>query len=148
MLGQILGYVIYIRNLLIKKEWQTYPLAVKWFLRLLPLIAFGVIVSGKGYSLSGIIENNSNVYLLVWGLIGQAVFTSRFVYQWLYSEKKKESMFPPGFWIISITGAILISSYAWYMHLFPIIIGHIFGMIVYVRNLMIHFNILTRKKTT
>lgn len=144
MLGQLLGYVIYIRNLLIMKEWQKYPDWVKWFIRLLPIVAFAVIMSSHEYSFSGIIENNSNLLLLTWGLFGQAVFASRFIYQWVHSEKKQESLFPPAFWILSITGAVLISSYAWYMHLYPIIIGHAFGMIVYVRNLMIHFNILSR----
>jgi len=146
MLGQILGYFIYIRNLHISRVWYNFHSIAKIIILLLPAISLLIILSGHQYSLEGIIDNNSNVWLLLWGLTGQLVFTSRFIYQWIYSEKKQESLFPPAFWVISITGALLISSYAFYLHLYPIIIGHTFGMIVYVRNLMIHHGIMTHKR--
>ena len=144
MLGQLLGYFIYVRNLNITRVWQNFHSVIKWFIYILPALALSVILSRHEFSWNDLIENNSNKYLLFWGLLGQAVFTSRFIYQWIYSEKIKQSVFPPGFWIISILGALLISSYAFYLHLYPIIIGHAIGMLVYIRNLMIHFNFLTR----
>ena len=144
MLGQLLGYFIYIRNLHITKVWHNFNIIIKWFIGVLPALALVVILSRQEYSWNDLLENNSNKYLLLWGLLGQAIFTSRFIYQWIYSEKIQESVFPVGFWILSIVGALLISSYAFYLHLYPIIIGHAIGMLVYIRNLMIHFNFLTR----
>lgn len=77
--------------------------------------------------------------VLLWGTIGQLIFSSRFIYQWYYSEKVKRSVLPLGFWIISIVGAVIISSYAFYTDLYPIIMGHAFGFFIYSRNIMIHF---------
>jgi lipid-A-disaccharide synthase-like uncharacterized protein len=145
MLGQLIGYFIYIRNLMLEKVWRQFPKLLRLIIIALPALAIFIIFSGPKHDLYDLIENNSNTYLLIWGLTGQLVFTSRFIYQWLYSEIKKQSVFPLGFWILSIAGAVLISSYAFYLHLYPIIIGHAIGMLVYVRNLMIHFNFLTRK---
>ncbi len=145
MFGQLLGYAIYIRNLMLTKVWQDFHRVIKLFLAVLPVLALIAVFSGPKHNINEFVEYNSNIYLMIWGMMGQVVFTSRFVYQWLYSEKKKESVFPAGFWLLSITGATLISSYAFYLHLYPIIIGHAIGMLVYIRNLMIHFNFLTKK---
>ena len=41
---------------------------------------------------------------LVVGLIGQALFSARFVVQWLYSEKVKKSVIPTAFWYFSVGG--------------------------------------------
>ncbi|MEE4137121.1 MAG: lipid-A-disaccharide synthase N-terminal domain-containing protein, partial [Desulforhopalus sp.] len=49
---------------------------------------------------------------MFWGIAGQLVFTFRFVYQWLYSERRHESLLPIGFWAISITGSAMVLSYA------------------------------------
>ncbi len=145
MLGQLLGYFIYVRNLMINKVWKKFHASFRVFIKVLPIAAIFIILSGDSYSIPDIIDNNSNIYLLIWGLAGQALFTSRFIYQWIYSERKQVSVFPLGFWLLSIGGALLISTYAAYMSLYPIIIGHALGILVYVRNLMIHFSLLSRK---
>ncbi len=71
------------------------------------------------------------------GLLGQAMFTSRFLVQWLVSERRKESVVPTAFWWLSILGGLTLLSYAiWRMD--PVfILGQSFGVVVYTRNLIL-----------
>lgn len=74
---------------------------------------------------------------LVIGFGGQIAFTGRFVLQWLYSEYKKRSVIPVGFWYLSIVGSTLLFAYAIYRQDPVFIIGQAFGSIVYLRNLQL-----------
>lgn len=71
------------------------------------------------------------------GFIGQLAFTGRFVLQWLYSEYKKRSLIPVGFWYLSIIGSALLLAYAIYRQDPVFIVGQSFGFIVYLRNLQL-----------
>ena len=76
-------------------------------------------------------------WLLILGTCAQVVFNLRFVYQWVYSERRKESSLPFGFWMLSLTGALMILTYAIF-RLDPVLfLGHVFGSVVYVRNIVI-----------
>ena len=46
------------------------------------------------------------------GMLGQLLFTCRFVAQWVASEKKKESTVPVVFWYLSFSGGVLLLIYA------------------------------------
>ncbi|MFF7709179.1 lipid-A-disaccharide synthase N-terminal domain-containing protein [Pseudomonas sp. NPDC007930] len=74
---------------------------------------------------------------LIVGFAGQAVFTGRFVLQWLYSEFKKRSVIPVGFWYLSMLGSALLLVYAIYRQDPVFIIGQSFGLLVYLRNLQL-----------
>lgn len=74
---------------------------------------------------------------LVVGFAGQAVFTGRFVLQWLYSEFKRRSVIPVGFWYLSMLGSALLLTYAIYRQDPVFIIGQSFGFLVYLRNLQL-----------
>ena len=74
------------------------------------------------------------VFLLI-GFIGQGLFASRFVFQWIYSEKKGESSIPIIFWYLSILGGIGLLTYAIFRKDPVIIIGQSFGIFIYLRNL-------------
>ena len=76
-------------------------------------------------------------WLLVLGIVSQVVFTFRFVFQWLYSEKQKESSLPFGFWLLSLIGSILILTYAIIRRDPVLFVGHILGAIIYSRNLIL-----------
>ena len=76
-------------------------------------------------------------WLLWLGIISQVVFTLRFVYQWLYSEYKKISSLPIGFWLLSLVGSILILIYAINRKDPVLFIGHLLGSIIYIRNLIL-----------
>jgi lipid-A-disaccharide synthase-like uncharacterized protein len=69
------------------------------------------------------------------GFIGQAMFTMRFVVQWITSEKRKKSVLPTAFWFFSVAGGMTLLSYAIYRKDPVFIIGQSFGILVYGRNL-------------
>ena len=49
---------------------------------------------------------------LVIGFLGQGLFASRFIIQWIYSERKGENYIPIAFWYLSIFGGLGILAYA------------------------------------
>lgn len=69
------------------------------------------------------------------GLAGQALFASRFLVQWVVSEREKQSVVPLPFWYLSICGGLTLLSYAIYRRDPVFILGQAFGIIVYSRNL-------------
>ncbi len=69
------------------------------------------------------------------GLIGQALFSARFVVQWLYSEKVKRSVIPTAFWYFSVGGGATLLAYAIHRQDPVFIIGQGAGLFVYFRNL-------------
>ncbi|MGH8601970.1 MAG: lipid-A-disaccharide synthase N-terminal domain-containing protein [Gammaproteobacteria bacterium] len=74
---------------------------------------------------------------LVIGFAGQLAFTGRFALQWLYSEYKKRSVIPVGFWYLSLIGSALLLGYAIYRQDPVFILGQSFGFVVYLRNLQL-----------
>lgn len=76
------------------------------------------------------------LWLMV-GFAGQLTFTGRFALQWLYSEYKKRSLIPVGFWYLSLVGSALLLAYAIYREDPVFIVGQSFGFIVYLRNLQL-----------
>jgi lipid-A-disaccharide synthase-like uncharacterized protein len=80
------------------------------------------------------------------GMLGQVMFFSRFLVQWITSEKKGKSTIPLSFWYLSIGGGALLLTYAIWRKDPVIILGQSVGLLVYVRNLMlIHRRKPTRK---
>ena len=72
-----------------------------------------------------------NNFWLAVGLIGQFFFTMRFLVQWIYSEKRKQSLVPTSFWIFSLLGSSMLLTYAIYRHDPVFILGQSFGFIIY-----------------
>ena len=77
------------------------------------------------------------IIFLIIGFVGQGLFASRFIVQWLYSEKKGESSIPVVFWYLSIFGGIGLLSYAIFRKDPVIISGQLFGIFIYLRNLIL-----------
>jgi len=48
----------------------------------------------------------------VLGLAGQALFFSRFLVQWVASERRKRSTVPPAFWWLSLGGGVILDPHA------------------------------------
>ena len=80
---------------------------------------------------------NFEITFLIIGFIGQALFASRFIVQWIYSEKKGESYIPLIFWYLSIFGGIGLLIYAISRKDPVIIMGQTFGIFIYLRNLFL-----------
>jgi lipid-A-disaccharide synthase-like uncharacterized protein len=77
---------------------------------------------------------------ILFGLIGQVMFTGRFIIQWIASEKAKKSIVTPAFWIFSILGSSVLSVYAIYRKDPVFILGQVPGIFIYARNLVIMRN--------
>lgn len=138
MLGQGLTYFIYIRNLKLQNQWQKFPKLMQWFLLLVPVFIVIFYYNNNRIDMALLFKNeNIPVWLLSLGIISQIVFTLRFVYQWIYSEKKQESSLPFGFWALSLAGSILILIYAVIRRDPVLFVGHILGAIIYSRNLFL-----------
>ncbi|ART62697.1 lipid-A-disaccharide synthase N-terminal domain-containing protein [Kushneria marisflavi] len=71
------------------------------------------------------------------GLLGQALFSARFIVQWLASERARRSIVPHLFWYLSIGGGLILLMYAIYRCDPVFIIGQGSGLFIYVRNLML-----------
>ena len=70
------------------------------------------------------------------GLLGQAIFGSRFLVQWLASERARRSIIPLAFWHLSFVGGVLTFIYAMHIHEPVFIISQLGGIAIYGRNLM------------
>src|SRR3954471_7435646 len=74
---------------------------------------------------------------LIIGFAGQALFTARFLVQWIASERKRDSVVPVAFWCLGLLGGLTLLSYASYRQDPVIIVGQAMGLVVYARNLML-----------
>ena len=75
--------------------------------------------------------------MAIFGIVGQSVFFSRFLVQWIVSERNKESQIPLAFWYLSLGGASLTFIYAVWRRDPIFSIAQLFGLCVYTRNLML-----------
>ncbi|EWY40621.1 Lipid A biosynthesis protein [Skermanella stibiiresistens SB22] len=76
--------------------------------------------------------------LSVWtviGFLGQALFSMRFLIQWIHSERIKRSIVPEAFWYFSVAGGVTLLSYAIYREDPVFILGQGLGLVIYARNI-------------
>ena len=138
MLGQTLTYFIYIRNLQLQNQWQKFHWSLRLFLYSVPTLLVIYYYNNNVIDTDVLFRNEAIPVWLLWlGIISQVVFTLRFVYQWLYSEYKKTSSLPLGFWLLSLVGSGLILTYAIFRRDPVLFIGHLLGSVIYVRNLIL-----------
>ena len=71
------------------------------------------------------------------GFLGQLVFGSRFLFQWLASERARRVIIPKLFWYLSIFGGMALFAYALYRRDPVFAVGQGLGLIVYTRNLIL-----------
>ena len=79
------------------------------------------------------------------GLVGQVLFFSRWLVQWMASERRKESVVPPAFWYFSLGGGLLVLAYGIKRHDAVLVLGQAVGVSIYVRNLLL---LARARKTT
>jgi len=78
---------------------------------------------------------SSITLMKVIGLVGQVIFGSRFLVQWLASERLGRSVIPVAFWYLSLVGCVLTFGYAIYIKEPVFILAQLGGMMIYSRNL-------------
>jgi len=83
------------------------------------------------------IEELSRPMVLV-GYLGQLLFFSRFLVQWIASERQKRPVVPSVFWYLSAGGGLLLLCYALWRKDQVIVMGQLVGLFVYIRNLVLH----------
>ena len=136
ILGQIISYYIYIWNLDKKHQWKKLPFVIRTLLLLTPVAAILYMLKDASAFVDLFFRNEKiPLWLLIYGSMGQIIFTLRFVYQWIYSKRKDESLLPIGFWVISLFCSLIIVSYAIYRRDPVLILGQSTGLIAYSRNI-------------
>ncbi len=80
---------------------------------------------------------NLDMLFICLGLPAQLIFTSRFVVQWLHSEKHKKSVIPTIFWWLSLAGSIGLLSYGLLRGEPILVLGQSMGSAIYARNLVL-----------
>lgn len=78
---------------------------------------------------------NTDYLWLAVGLLGQGIFSARFIVQWLVSEKEKKSIIPVAFWYLSLFGGLTLLVYSIYKQDPVFILGQSTGVFIYARNL-------------
>lgn len=74
-------------------------------------------------------------WMVLFGMIGQGMFTMRFLVQWISSERAGRSVVPEAFWYFSLAGGALVLLYGLLKPDLVIVVGQLPGTVVYVRNL-------------
>lgn len=143
MLGQVISYYIYIWNLRAKGIWAGLKSTIRYpvltILFLLPVAGITLMLTHEG-TVERLFQNEGiPAWLIIFGCAGQVIFTFRFIYQYIYSRKKGESLLPAGFWIISLIGSAVIVSYAFIRHDWVLALGQSVGFFTYSRNLYLAF---------
>ena len=130
----ILGFAVtlipYIRNLMIHYQPGRKPLPLG------PIVAAAAalgVVPVIYFQPDQALGSNW-IYL---GLLGTAVFYSRFPVQWVLSERQSKSVLPMSFWVLSLCGSFLLLAYSVARGNLPFLIGFTFNGIPYVRNIML-----------
>ena len=80
--------------------------------------------------------NDSSGWLL-FGLLGNLVFSSRFLVQWIASERARASVVPPVFWHLSLVGSLVLLAYALHRRDPVFVLAYLPNGFVYVRNLVL-----------
>ena len=79
----------------------------------------------------------NELFWVTFGTLGQLIFFSRWIIQWVYSERKKISTIPIAFWWCSFFGGLITLIYAQRIGSFPFMLAQSVGLIVYLRNLIL-----------
>jgi lipid-A-disaccharide synthase-like uncharacterized protein len=77
----------------------------------------------------------NDIWWLLIGFLGQALFMMRFVLQWIHSERQRKSVVPVSFWYFSILGGLTLLVYSIHRRDPVFIAGQALGVCIYLRNL-------------
>ena len=137
LVGECISFYIYLWNLRAKGLFARTPRGVPILIAAVPLLMLLLMLhSLTSFRTDFFQETGVSGALLIFGIVGQMVFKSRFIFQWLYSVRHGESSLPLSFWIISVAGSLMIIVYGLIRHDWVLVVGQI-GIVASVRNIMI-----------
>lgn len=135
--GEFLSYYIYMWNIGAKGLYRKTPKIVPIVQALIPVVVGMALLKDIPHFAENFLKNDDvPLKLLIFGTLGQFIYKMRFVYQWFYSVKRGQSVLPLTFWIIAVTGSLMIIIYGLIRHDWVLVIGQ-FGIIPSIRNIMI-----------
>ena len=141
VLGQLISYYIYIWNLKIENNWQQLNAGVRFLAYAMPIAALLYVCSDIQASYDKLFnQTDLPLSLILFGSIGQLIFVFRFIYQWWYSSQIQRSVLPFKFWLISLVGASIIFTYGIIRFDIVLMLGQSFGLVVYIRNMILWKN--------
>jgi lipid-A-disaccharide synthase-like uncharacterized protein len=82
-----------------------------------------------------VLDWSDNPYWLAFGLLGTVTFGSRFLVQWIASERAGQSVVPSVFWYLSIAGSVILLAYAIHLRNPVFILAYLPNALIYLRNL-------------
>lgn len=137
IIGQLISYFIYVRNLQLKHEWNKFPSALRIMVLLIPVVVLLVIGMQRNISQPATsLMPGTSAFLWI-GIGGQLLLNLRFIYQLYHSEKLKDSILPGGFWWLSLAGSALLVCYAVYRRDPVLLVAQAMAIIPYIRNISV-----------
>lgn len=141
MLGQAIIYVVYIRNLQLQNKWKDTSVLLKSLVIGFPIFATAYALFWSPIDFSLLFSESKNAGIATWlmivGVVGQIIYTGRFIYQWIIAENEHQSQLPINFWIMSLVGSAVLIFYA-VLRSDPVLFAsHAGGSIIYLRNIYI-----------
>lgn len=137
IVGQMIGYCIYLRNLQLKQDWNANSLILRSVLLAVPFLSIlWILTITDKIHFSYAISEQKNVFLWL-GLAGQLLLNTRFLYQLYYSERNGASVLPVAFWWISLAGSVLVVIYSIERHDPVLLTAQAVAIIPYARNILL-----------
>ena len=134
LVGVAINSAVYARNLWAMRRpsfqgMAPLPMAVLSVLAVVVLFATGFVKTRAGLT--------ENPGWLAASVVGQGLWSSRFVLQWSATERHGKSHFPVSFWWLSLLGNALLLAYAIHRRDPILIAGYLPGPITQTRNLVL-----------
>ncbi|MBR0036136.1 MAG: lipid-A-disaccharide synthase N-terminal domain-containing protein [Bacteroidales bacterium] len=152
--GESLSFYIYLWNLKAKGLYDRMAqtskllLAIPWVLAILPVLLLLFIgMNAADFRQQFFRNEDVPLYALLWGSLGQFIYKSRFVYQWYYSFRHRQSLLPLTFWWLAVIGSAMIIVYGIYRLDWILCLGQI-GIIASIRNIVIGRRQFATKRET
>jgi lipid-A-disaccharide synthase-like uncharacterized protein len=135
MVGQTISFYIYVRNLQLKGAWSTIPVYIRIPMLFIPP---ALLLYSRSLNFTTPSFNFTDAFMIM-GMIGQLLLNVRYVYQWYFSERARESLLPLGFWVISMVASVMVVTYSIYRDDIVLLVAQSLGLLAYSRNIYLHF---------
>lgn len=131
-LGIVVTIIPYVRNLRIHYAPDRPPRPRGLILIVAAVLMLMLVIT---YIMAA---DSTIVWEIFWiGVLGNAIFQTRFLVQWIHSEARRKSELPPLFWWQSVTGSLILLLYAFLRGDFVFLLSFTFAAVPAIRNLML-----------